>query len=150
MNFHSAFFNFGPFAGFLFLPVRCIYNIIKINIEKNKFTFKYVYVEIFGGEIVAQEQEKYEYLGKGIYAVISSSHGFGTDALLLADFASPKTKDRVCDMGTGCGIIPLAMMRNASPSFVCGIEIQPMGAEQFRKGIEKADFLKRCRQLTVI
>lgn len=129
------------------MPVRCIYNIIKINIEKNKFTFKHVYVENFGGETVAQEQEKYEYLGKGIYAVISSSHGFGTDALLLADFASPKTKDRVCDMGTGCGIIPLAMMRNASPSFVCGIEIQPKGAEQFRKGIEKSGLSEKMQAI---
>lgn len=94
---------------------------------------------------MAQSQERYEHLGKGIYAVISPSHGFGTDALLLADFAAPKSRDRVCDMGTGCGIIPLAIMRNFSPAFLCGIEIQPLGAEQFRKGIEKSGLSEKMQ-----
>ena len=33
---------------------------------------------------------KLENLGSGITAVISKEHGFGTDALLLADFAAVK------------------------------------------------------------
>lgn len=94
---------------------------------------------------MAEEQERCEHLGKGIYAVISASHSFGTDALLLADFASPGKRDKVCDMGTGCGIIPLAMMRNSSPAFVCGIEIQEKGAEQFRKGIEKSGLSEKMQ-----
>ena len=50
---------------------------------------------------------KLENLGSGITAVISKEHGFGTDALLLADFAAVKESNRCCDMGSGCGIIPL-------------------------------------------
>ncbi len=33
-----------------------------------------------------------EYLGSGITAFVSDDHGFGTDAVLLADFASPGSK----------------------------------------------------------
>ncbi|MBQ4243328.1 MAG: methyltransferase [Clostridia bacterium] len=40
-------------------------------------------------------------------AFISKRHGFGTDAVLLADFAAPSKKSVCCDLGTGCGIIPL-------------------------------------------
>ena len=32
---------------------------------------------------------------------------FGTDAVLLADFAAAKRGERVCDMGTGTGVLPL-------------------------------------------
>ena len=37
---------------------------------------------------------KLENLGSGITAVISKEHGFGTDALLLADFAAVKESNR--------------------------------------------------------
>ncbi len=29
------------------------------------------------------------------------------DALLLAEFAAPKPREAACDLGCGCGIIPL-------------------------------------------
>ena len=51
--------------------------------------------------------EKIEPLGNNMSIVVSESHTFGTDAILLANFAAPKRKDTLCDMGTGCGIIPL-------------------------------------------
>ena len=43
---------------------------------------------------------KYEFLGSGIYVAVSKEHTFGTDAVLLADFASPKRNERACDLGT--------------------------------------------------
>ena len=47
----------------------------------------------------------------GIY--ISDFHSFGTDAVLLADFATRgKKRLRAADMGTGCGIIPMLMPAN--------------------------------------
>ena len=36
---------------------------------------------------------KKEYLGKNIWCFLSDEHSFGTDALLLADFAGPKPSD---------------------------------------------------------
>lgn len=37
---------------------------------------------------------------------------FGMDAVLLADFAQLRKRDRVADMGTGTGILPLLMSQN--------------------------------------
>lgn len=53
----------------------------------------------------------FEKLTENIKICISAEHRFGTDAFLLADFANPRQKDLVCDLGTGCGIIPLVMSR---------------------------------------
>ena len=46
---------------------------------------------------------KFENLGSGITAVISKEHGFGTGALLLADFAAVKESNRCCDMAAAAG-----------------------------------------------
>ena len=54
-----------------------------------------------------EEFEKFQLLGRGIKVKINRVHRFSTDAVLLADFASPKKDDIACDLGTGCGIIPL-------------------------------------------
>ena len=57
----------------------------------------------------------FEKLGNGIEICVSSEHRFGTDAFLLADFAKPRHKDKVCDFCTGSGIIALLMERNFHP-----------------------------------
>lgn len=71
-----------------------------------------------------------EYLGSDVSVIVSDEHGFGTDAVLLADFASPKRKEKACDFGTGCGIIPMLWYRNGMASEIWGIEIQQQGFEQ--------------------
>lgn len=80
----------------------------------------------------------FEPLSETISVCVSQSHRFGTDALLLAHFAAPLHKDRVCDLGTGCGIIPLAMMRRDRPRQILGIDIQPEAIELFRAGIARS------------
>ena len=66
---------------------------------------------------------KKEPLGKySIY--VSSDHTFGTDAVLLADFAGAHHSETACDLGTGCGIIPLLLLKNNTCDKVCGVEIQ--------------------------
>ena len=77
-----------------------------------------------------------EYLGSGISAVITKSHRFGTDALLLASFAAPKKKEKACDFGTGCGIIPLLWCRSERKEKVAAVEIQPEACEQVKMAIE--------------
>lgn len=53
---------------------------------------------------------------------------FGMDAVLLADFAKGRAKDRVIDLGTGSGVIPILMEgRNKGKHFV-GLEIQEYSA----------------------
>ncbi len=73
---------------------------------------------------------KTEVLGSGCFVAVSDEHTFGTDAVLLADFASPHKNDIVCDMGTGCGIIPMLLFRNGMGKHITGIEIQENGYKQ--------------------
>lgn len=58
------------------------------------------------------QQSKRLPLGGGHVIFVSRRHTFGTDALLLAHFAAPKISDQVCDLGTGCGILPLLWLRD--------------------------------------
>ena len=79
---------------------------------------------------------KTEFLGGGCAVAVSSDHTFGTDAVLLADFASPNKNDIVCDMGTGCGIIPMLLLRNGRGKHITGIEIQQNGYEQALESVK--------------
>ncbi len=79
--------------------------------------------------------EKIEPLGNNMEIVVSSSHTFGTDAILLSNFASIKRKDVACDMGTGCGIIPLIWCKGET-NRIYAIDIQPKAIEQVKKSVE--------------
>ncbi|MCM1314160.1 MAG: methyltransferase [Prevotella sp.] len=81
---------------------------------------------------------KYEKLTDKIYVCASNEHRFGTDAFLLADFSQYRKKDKVCDLGTGCGIIPLIMQKKLPPEIIYAIDIQEGAIEQLKAGIEKS------------
>ncbi len=82
-------------------------------------------------------EHKFERLSDEIYIEVSAEHTFGTDALLLAYFASPKNNDRAMDMGTGCGIIPFLWLRNSKLSPVHCLDIQQNAIEQVKRSIER-------------
>lgn len=81
-------------------------------------------------------ESKLQPIGAGISIYTSDIHKFGTDALLLADFAAPTSKDVACDMGTGCGIIPLLWCRANSPKTITALDIQPDAVELVRQSVE--------------
>lgn len=66
---------------------------------------------------------------------VSDDHRFGTDAFLLAAFAAPKEKDRVCDLCTGCGIIPLIFCKKRPPKEIYGVELQQEAIDLFRLSV---------------
>lgn len=68
---------------------------------------------------------------------VNENHRFGTDAVLLAGFASPLPNMTVCDLCTGCGIIPLYFCRNKPPKKIYGVELQSEASELFQKSIDK-------------
>ena len=69
---------------------------------------------------------------------------FGTDALLLADFARNGIKRGKCiDLGTGSGVIPLLMLASGSNADFIGLELQPEYAETARKNSEQNGFSDR-------
>ncbi|MBQ6250556.1 methyltransferase [Ruminococcus sp.] len=82
---------------------------------------------------------KYEKLTDKIYVCASSDHRFGTDAFLLTDFSQYRAKDKVCDLGTGCGIIPLIMQKKLPPKVTYAVDIQEGAIEQLRLGLEKSE-----------
>ena len=67
---------------------------------------------------------KREPLGR-LHIGVSHAHRFGTDAFLLAAFSRYQARDVACDLGTGCGIIPLVMERHMPPRQIYGLDIQP-------------------------
>lgn len=82
------------------------------------------------------ENEHIEILGNDVGVIVSKEHTFGTDAMLLAYFSGAKHSDIACDLGTGCGIIPLLWKRDGSCKTVYGVEIQQKGYCQFKRSIE--------------
>lgn len=80
------------------------------------------------------EKEKFDLFGYDIY--VSEDHRFGTDAVLLARFAKPSPKDTVCDLCTGCGIIPMLFAAwGKPPAFTYGVEIQKEAFELFSDSV---------------
>lgn len=60
---------------------------------------------------------------------------FGIDAVLLSNFASIKTGDRVIDMGTGTGVIPILLAAKTMASNIVGVEIQEDMVEMANRSI---------------
>lgn len=61
---------------------------------------------------------------------------FGTDAVLLANFAMPAQNAEILDIGTGNGIIPVLLSAKVKAKHITGIEIQKQSADLAQKNIE--------------
>ncbi len=87
-------------------------------------------------------QYKWEQLDGGGAVATSSEHGFGHDALLLAEFYTPKPGDVACDLGSGCGIIPLKWFdirgeSTGGPRIAYAVDIMPGAAAQLEESVRK-------------
>ena len=85
---------------------------------------------------------KLEPIGDGKFIYVSPHHTFGTDAVLLANFAKAKPSDKAVDLGTGCGIIAYLMLRDNKCQYAYGVDISKEAIElAFRTkqefGVEK-------------
>ena len=87
------------------------------------------------------KDEYIEDLGNNVKVICSPDHAFGTDAILLANFANPKKSDKVIDLGTGCGIIPLLFFRDGVKD-ITGIDIQKKAIDQFSRSIPNDSEIK--------
>ncbi len=76
-----------------------------------------------------EQKLKKEPLGKGFFVYVTDHHTFGTDAVLLSNFASAKKQDKMVDLGTGCGIIPLLMLRDGNLKTAVGVDISKEATE---------------------
>ncbi|HOV90313.1 MAG TPA: methyltransferase [Syntrophorhabdaceae bacterium] len=71
---------------------------------------------------------------------------FSIDAIILANFVTLKKQDRVLDIGTGCGIIPIYMTIMGKTNKITGIEIQ---GELFELAEKNREF-NRCYNVDFI
>ena len=70
---------------------------------------------------------------------------FGTDSVLLADFAAPRKNDRAIDLGCGTGAVALLMAGHQPALAVDGVEIQPEIADMARRSVLLNDLDDRVR-----
>lgn len=72
------------------------------------------------------EKERLDDLGRKNYKIIQNPDGFcfGMDAVLLSGYAKVKKGQRVLDLGTGTGIIPILLEAKTEASHLTGLEIQ--------------------------
>lgn len=68
---------------------------------------------------------------------VSEDHRFGTDAFLLAYYAGIRPGSVVCDLCTGCGIIPLIFCKNAKPHLIYAVDVQEEAIQLLRKTVEE-------------
>lgn len=60
---------------------------------------------------------------------------FSIDTVLLGQFIKIRKNERVIDLGTGCGILPLLLSQNTKASSFVGVEIQSGLAECAEKNV---------------
>ena len=77
-------------------------------------------------EVTIQDDERVDDLQRNHYRIIQKKKGFcfGMDAVLLSGFARVKQKERMIDLGTGSGIIPILLEAKTEGESFTGLEIQ--------------------------
>lgn len=93
------------------------------------------------------EGERIDDLQRDGLRIIQRAAGFrfGTDAVLLADFAGVKKGDHVADMGTGTGVLPLLLSARAENTTYDAFEIQPEVADMARRSVRLNGLESRIR-----
>lgn len=76
-----------------------------------------------------------EPLGNGIQVFVTDTHHFSTDTILLANFAAAKNGERIVELGTGCGTIPLLLLRDRTPESITAIDIQKEAIDLLQNSI---------------
>jgi tRNA1Val (adenine37-N6)-methyltransferase len=81
-------------------------------------------------------------LRRGSLEILQPQKGyrFTFDALLLADFAiahgrRPRGEIAICDIGTGCGVVGLVLLRELPSARLTAVELQPRLAEVARRNL---------------
>jgi tRNA1Val (adenine37-N6)-methyltransferase len=71
----------------------------------------------------------------GSITLIQPRHGyrFSVEAILLGRFARAGTRDRVLELGAGCGVVSIMMAALYGPREVVALEIQPALAEMIAR-----------------
>lgn len=85
-----------------------------------------------------KENERIDDLQRNNYKIIQDPDRFcfGMDAVLLSGFAGAKEGEKVLDLGTGTGIIPILMEARTKAAHFTGLEIQPDSADMAMRSVK--------------
>lgn len=94
-----------------------------------------------------RESERLDDLQRGGLRILQRPDGFrfGTDAVLLADFAGAKRGEHICDMGTGTGVLPLLLSARAEGTTFDAFEIQHDVADMAMRSVQINGLQDRIR-----
>lgn len=89
-------------------------------------------------DILLNENERLDDLQRNGYQIIQnpSLFCFGMDAVLLSSFANARPGEKVLDMGTGNGVIPILMQAKYPGAEYTGLEIQEASAELAKRSVQ--------------
>lgn len=87
--------------------------------------------------IELKENERIDELQRNGYQIIQNKNKFcfGMDAVLLSTFSNVKRGEKVLDLGTGTGIIPILLEAKTEAIHISGLEIQEDSADMARRSI---------------
>lgn len=101
-------------------------------------------------EIELKPGERLDDLQRNGYQLIQnpSYFRFGMDAVLLSGFARIKPGERVLDLGTGTGIIPILLEGRYQKGSYTGLELQPEIADMARRSVRLNELEQSIRIVT--
>jgi tRNA1Val (adenine37-N6)-methyltransferase len=85
-----------------------------------------------------KSKETLDVLFDGKLSLFQSGTGyrFSLDALLLANFVTIKRREKIVDLGTGNGVIPLVLATLHRSAILTGVELQPAMTERARRNVQ--------------
>ncbi len=98
-------------------------------------------MKILDDELIDDLQNSYYILQK------KNSFKFGTDAVLLADFAKDGAGARVLDLCTGTGIVAILLAAKTDAAEIYGIEIQEDMADMASRSVEYNNLTSRVKMV---
>lgn len=100
--------------------------------------------------IELKDGERLDDLQRNHYQIIQhpDKFCFGMDAVLLSGFAKAKRGDRVLDLGTGTGIIPILLSAKTQAEHLTGLEIQEESADMARRSVMLNDLQDKIDIIT--
>jgi len=87
--------------------------------------------------VTLKENERIDDLQRNHYRIIQDPKRFcfGMDAVLLSGFARVREGEKVLDLGTGTGIIPILLEAKTEAAHLTGLEIQEDSADMARRSV---------------
>lgn len=101
-------------------------------------------------DVQLKENERVDDLQRNHYKIIQDPDRFcfGMDAVLLSGFARAKEGDKVLDLGTGTGIIPILMEAKTKAAHLTGLEIQAESADMAARSVRLNGLDKKIKIIT--